>query len=160
MPPPLHPPTGSKGISSVFPESFISFISASSFTSLLFSPFPRPFKQKQKKMEGNQGLTNAKQEFMKAVNYPSKIKCVSIVYENQGRGWGETRKVVLKLNYVQDEYKEFLNLLDLTYKGGFSDQELYGIVLFEDGSWLSRVEYDGSLQWKHNISPVIPPECL
>lgn len=111
-------------------------------------------------MEVNQGLTNAEQEFMKAVNYPSKIKCVSILYENQGRGWGETRKVVLKLNNVQDEYKEFLNLLEFTYRGGFSGQELYGIVMFENGSWLSRVEYDGSLHWKHNISPVIPPECL
>jgi hypothetical protein len=41
-----------------------------------------------------------------------------------------------------------------------SGQELYGTVWLEDGTWLSRGEYDGSEWWEHNVLPPIPIECI
>lgn len=46
-------------------------------------------------------------------------------------------------------------LLDIEYDAGYGTQEVYGTVLFNDGSWLSRGEYDGSEWWDYNQSPTI-----
>jgi hypothetical protein len=34
------------------------------------------------------------------------------------------------------------------------------LVWLDDGTWLSRGEYDGSEWWEHNQLPTIPYECL
>ncbi len=102
-------------------------------------------------------MSNAKKELLEAVKDTAKIKCASIFYE----GWeNEASKKVLKLNHTNDEYNEFLNSLDFEYDSGYGGQELYGIVWLEDGTWLSRGEYDGSEWWEHNVLPDIPSGCL
>ena len=40
--------------------------------------------------------------------------------------------------------------LDVDYDDGYGSQNLYGLVLFDDGTWLSRYEYDGSECWEYN----------
>jgi hypothetical protein len=102
-------------------------------------------------------MSNAKQELLEAVKDTAKIKCASIAH----RRWeDEASKKVLKLNHTNDEYNEFLNSLDFEYDSGYGGQELYGTVWLEDGTWLSRGEYDGSEWWEHNVLPAIPAECL
>lgn len=102
-------------------------------------------------------MPNARKELIRVLKNTAKIKCASIAY---GRWEDEAIKKVLKLNHTKDEYKEFLNSLDFEYNSGYGGQELYGTVWLEDGTWLSRGEYDGSEWWEHNVLPDIPTECL
>ena len=102
-------------------------------------------------------MANARKELLEAVKDTAKIKCASITYERWGN---EGSKKVLKLNYTNDEYNEFLNSLDFEYDSGHGLQEICGTVWLEDGTWLSRGEYDGSEWWEYNALPTIPVECL
>lgn len=43
-----------------------------------------------------------------------------------------------------------LEKLDVVYNNGFGSQQLFGYVLFNDNTWLSRHEYDGSEWWEYN----------
>ena len=102
-------------------------------------------------------MANAKQELLDAVKDTAKIKCASI----RNRRWeDEASQKTLKLNHSEEDYNEFLNSLDFTYDDGYGGQELYGTVWLEDGTWLSRGEYDGAEWWEHNVLPAIPAECL
>lgn len=88
-------------------------------------------------------MANAKQELLNAVKETAKIKCAFIRYEK----WSDkASQKTLKLNYSENEYNEFLNSLDFSYDDGYRGQELYGTVWLEDGTWLSRGEYDG-FEW-------------
>lgn len=102
---------------------------------------------------------NAKQELLDAVEETgSKIKCAVIRYS---RYWEEESfTVFLKLNYSEKDFNKFLNALDFHYDDGYGSQELFGTVWLEDGTWLSRAEYDGSEWWEHHALPDIPEECM
>ena len=101
---------------------------------------------------------NAQVELLERLEFGAKIKCASIQYED---GYFSNPKyMVLKLNYSENEYEAFLKSLDFNYDHGYGMQYLYGTVWLEDGTWLSRGEYDGSEWWEHNILPEIPEECL
>ena len=102
-------------------------------------------------------MSNARKELLEAVKDTAKIKCASIAY---GRWEREANKKVLKLNYTNEEDEAFLNSLDFEYDSGYGGQELFGTVWLEDGTWLSRGEYDGSEWWEHNVLPPIPESCL
>jgi hypothetical protein len=43
--------------------------------------------------------------------------------------------------------------LDFEYDDGYGEQVLFGYVVFKDGTWLSRSEYDGSEWWEYNTTP-------
>lgn len=94
---------------------------------------------------------NAKKELLLELANTAKIKCATIAHY---RG----REASLKVNHTEEEYKEFIDSLDFDYYDGYGSQELFGIVWLSDGTWLSRVEYDGSEWWKHNYCPEIPYE--
>ena len=105
-------------------------------------------------------MANAKEELLDAVKDTAKIKCASILYETWEDWEDNTSQKTFKLNHSEEDYNEFLNSLDFTYDDGYGCQELYGTVWLEDGTWLSRGEYDGSEWWEHNVLPTIPEECL
>lgn len=42
---------------------------------------------------------------------------------------------------------------NILYDNGYGGQELYGVITFTDGTWLSRGEYDGSEWWEYNKLP-------
>ena len=103
-------------------------------------------------------VMNAQVELLERLEFGAKIKCASIQY---GDGYfTEPKCMVLKLNYSENEYEAFLKSLDFNYDHGYGMQYLYGTVWLEDGTWLSRGEYDGSEWWEHNMLPEIPEECL
>lgn len=54
---------------------------------------------------------------------------------------------------------DVLEKLDVVYDDGFGSQHLFGYVLFNDNTWLSRNEYDGSEWWKYN-HPLTVEEVL
>ena len=102
-------------------------------------------------------MSNAKQELLHVLKEKAKIKCASILYDKWG---GKKSKKVLKLNYSDKDYDIFLDSLNFEYDGGYGSQELYGTIWLENGTWLSRSEYDGSEWWNYNILPPISKECL
>jgi hypothetical protein len=103
-------------------------------------------------------LTNAGQEFLEDTK-GTPVKCAKIIH---GSEWDDDRKeYILKLNYTQSDFEDFINALnDVNYDSGYGGQRLFGLVWFEDGTWLSRGEYDGSEWWIHNSLPQIPKDCL
>ena len=52
--------------------------------------------------------------------------------------------------------EDFFALKPVEYDSGFGGQEIAKdlIVVFTDGSWLERYEYDGSECWEYNESPI------
>lgn len=57
-----------------------------------------------------------------------------------------------------EEWDKFLKSLDFEYDDGYGSQILYGTVWLNDGTWLSRGEYDGSEWWELNVCPELPIE--
>ena len=98
-------------------------------------------------------ITNAKDEFIKIIKGLPKVKCALIYYEAEGVS-------TLKVGHSIEDWVKFTYSLDFEYDSGWGGQNLFGVVWFEDGSWLERAEYDGSEWWKHKICPVIPEELL
>lgn len=103
-------------------------------------------------------MENAKQELLEILKDKSPIKCVDI-YKDVYRP-KDKKEIILKQYYTESDYENFLSMLDFDYDSGYGIQELYGTVWLEDGTWLSRGEYDGSEWWIYNISPDIPKKCL
>lgn len=71
-------------------------------------------------------------------------------------GGFNTKKALLKPDYSNQDLEKFEK--DVTnlgqYDEGYSSrQNLFGDVVFKDGTWLSRREYDGSEWWHYNIKP-------
>jgi hypothetical protein len=54
---------------------------------------------------------------------------------------------------IEEVYELFK---DVTYHDGYGRQYLYGTVMFTDGEWLERREYDGSEWWEHITPPTRP----
>lgn len=63
------------------------------------------------------------------------------------------KRVVLNKDYTEDQYIDFLTKLHFEYDNGFGGQELFGEVVFNDGTWLERGEYDGSEWWDFKKCP-------
>jgi hypothetical protein len=96
---------------------------------------------------------NARRELEIALR-GNAMKCARIELET-----GE-KVFLLKVDYTEQDRQAFMESLDLEYDNGYGGQELFGFVWLEDGTWLSRGEYDGSEWWEYNISPEIPSELL
>lgn len=62
-------------------------------------------------------------------------------------------EVILKPGYTIEELENVLNTIDILYYSGYGTQEIYGVVVFKDNSWLERREYDGSEWWSHKVLP-------
>jgi len=104
-------------------------------------------------------MANAKEELLNILVNTAYMKC-AVIYDRHELD--EDRKIIklLKVNYTEKEYLDFINGLDFKYDSGFGGQELFGTVWLLDGTWLSRGEYDGSEWWEHNKLPEIPKELL
>jgi len=101
---------------------------------------------------------NARKELEDVLKSKAFIKCALIWADDY---WdGRQKRAVLKTNHNAFDYENFLKELDFDYDSGFGSQILHGCVWLEDGTWLSRGEYDGSEWWEHNIMPPIPTDCL
>lgn len=81
----------------------------------------------------------------------------SIAYA--GLGFGD-RDIYLRSSRTEEDEMKFLEFLkSVDYDPGYGWQELYGIIVFEDGSWLERWEYDGSEGWSHKHTPSEKDVC-
>lgn len=48
-----------------------------------------------------------------------------------------------------------IDQLDFTYDSGYGTQKLFGVVFFNDNTWLDRGEYDGSEWWDYITTPTL-----
>lgn len=94
---------------------------------------------------------NAKQELLQMLKGKPKVKCAKI--------YTDEREIILKIGWNKEDWENLLKQMDFGYYNGYGGQELFGLVWFEDGTWLSRGEYDGSEWWEYNKQPNIPKEC-
>ena len=87
---------------------------------------------------------NAKKEFLEEIK-DKQVVCAKIGKEcdYQDYHWN-----ILKEGYTQEEFDTFCNSLDFEYDSGYGGQELFGVILFEDG-YSERHEYDGSECWEY-----------
>jgi hypothetical protein len=104
-------------------------------------------------------MSNAKTELLEALENKAELKCAKITkgysYDNE-----EKPTYRLKLSYSKEDLEKFLNLLSFDYDSGFGGQELFGTLWLNDGTWLSRGEYDGSEWWEHNTLPEITDDLI
>lgn len=60
----------------------------------------------------------------------------------------------LRSNHTESDELRFLKILaSIDYDNGYGGQELFGTIVFKDGTWLERGEYDGSEWWEHRKHP-------
>jgi len=74
-----------------------------------------------------------------------------------GCPWGDDPDtLILPMRFGPDQERLLWEFLDRQYDSGYGEQKLFGIVWLQDGSWLTRGEYDGKEWWEHNKRPLIP----
>lgn len=56
---------------------------------------------------------------------------------------------VLRPNHTEQEKEDFFRSLNFEYDKGYGCQFVYGVIVFNDGTWMSRGEYDGSEWWEY-----------
>lgn len=85
---------------------------------------------------------NARKEILKTLEGMPKVSAFRITHEN--------------FLFKGTEFtEEVLECFDFEYDAGYGSQELFGCILFEDGSWLEREEYDGSEWWEYHRAPTV-----
>jgi len=91
-------------------------------------------------------MRNAKDELLEHIEN-RKVKHVHIIYGDYFRS---NEKI------ISGSLESVIERLDFEYDSGYGGQELFGHIWYQDGTWSSRGEYDGSEWWEHNKCPEIP----
>lgn len=103
-------------------------------------------------------MANAKKEFLEHIG-DRLVTCAKLNYGefyNDETQEYETTHINLPVSYTPEQYQEFLKSLDFKYDDGYGAQNLFGTIWYNDGTWSSRGEYDGSEWWEYNKCPEIP----
>jgi hypothetical protein len=70
---------------------------------------------------------------------------------------GDRKVSFISINFkdrkIRGSLDHCLPQLDFEYDSGYGGQELFGYIWYEDGTWSSRGEYDGSEWWEHVSRP-------
>lgn len=73
--------------------------------------------------------------------------------------WGHiscnNKEALLKPGYTKEDLEKYKGAIERIgdYDNGFGSQKLFGVVVFKDGTWLERREYDGSEWWNYSYKP-------
>ena len=103
---------------------------------------------------------NAKEELLDTLKLDKNLDNVKCAYIYKlDSADGKEHEAVLKVEYSAEDFEKFLTSLDFTYNHGYGAQELFGNVWFNDGTWLSRSEYDGAEWWNLIACPEVPEKC-
>lgn len=71
-------------------------------------------------------------------------------------------KNIKDIEYIGNEegtleltWSRFKEVANFEYDAGYGGNEIASdlVIVFKDGTWLSRAEYDGSEWWHYNIAP-------
>ena len=79
---------------------------------------------------------------------------VEVIFRNSSFSAGKVD------SWQKGNWEDFAKLADRKYDEGFGCAEVEDVmIIFKDGSWLERYEYDGSEWWEYKKIPVIPSNC-
>ena len=95
-------------------------------------------------------MKNAQKEFAEHTS-GKEVKCAIVTRHDD-----DTVVACLKVGYTNDDYKEFLRLLDFEYDSGYGIWTLEGTIWYADGTSSDRREYDGAEWWEYMGAPQIP----
>ena len=99
---------------------------------------------------------NAKDEFKRHTkDAGAAVKCAHVKIDRSAYD-DMSNAHLLREGYKQADYDAFLALLDVEYDDGYGGQQLYGTIWYENGTWSTRGEYDGSEWWEHHKVPGLP----
>lgn len=59
----------------------------------------------------------------------------------------------LRFKNHSDFLTQIVDLQAINYDNGYGGQELFGLIVFTNGSWIERYEYDGSEWWEYKETP-------
>ena len=104
-------------------------------------------------------MANARDELLENLIKKTEVKCAKIL-NTDDCNTKDKIQIKLKVGYTPTDWLKFLNNLNFDYDEGYGGQELFGIILFKDGSWLERYEYDGSESWVHKYCADIPIDLI
>ena len=94
---------------------------------------------------------NYKPTSLRAKDFVDSIAFAKVQY---GDGFDEALLLTLRSNRTREEELEFLEgLASIEYDNGYGGQELFGTIVYKDGTWLERGEYDGSEWWEYRKLP-------
>jgi len=64
------------------------------------------------------------------------------------------------INEFRTDWKTFSKYADFEYDNGYGAQSILRdlVIVFNDGSWLERHEYDGSEWWEYKTCPIVMSE--
>ena len=99
--------------------------------------------------------TNAREEFIEHIGN-REVLCAKLTTNEHE--WEGSQTFLLKKNYTELDYLNFLSQINYIYDSGYGGQELFGTIWYKDGTWSIRGEYDGSEWWEHVSKPEIPKE--
>ena len=100
---------------------------------------------------------NAREEFVKHVGNRT-VKCAHIT---RGGEWYDNRsEYLLSVGYSATDKEKFLSSINWNYDSGYGGQEVFGTIWYNDGTWSSRGEYDGSEWWEYHSVPCIPEPLM
>ena len=93
-------------------------------------------------------------ETIVAKDFAKSIKFAKVYYHSYYDEEDEGPMATLRsTRTAEDELKFLKDLESINYDSGYGSQELFGIIMFKDGTWLRRHEYDGSEYWEKIIIP-------
>lgn len=83
------------------------------------------------------------------------VNSIAFAKIQYGNDYDDDRCIIeLRSNRTQQDEQSFLETLaSINYDNGYGGQELFGTIVFKDGTWLERGEYDGSEWWEHRKLP-------
>ena len=96
--------------------------------------------------------------------YKVKVRCMEIILlESDGQymsKWSseKTSKFYLKEYYTEDEFNDFLDVLNFEYDDGTSRNRFHGNIWYTDGTWSHYTESEFS-GWEHYECPRVPDNC-
>lgn len=82
----------------------------------------------------------------------SRVKFARVVCCNEYCE-GEICATLKSKRDLEDEQEFYNTLNSMIYDAGYGSQQLFGVIVFNDGTWLERREYDGSEWWTKNTIP-------
>lgn len=66
-------------------------------------------------------------------------------------------KAILKSTRTVEDETNFIRVLhSIDYDDGYGIQQLFGVIVFKNGTWMERREYDGSEWWEYYRVPTEP----
>jgi hypothetical protein len=99
-------------------------------------------------------MENAKTEFLNHVG-STKVTWAEVFIEPSYQHT-ERKPIVafLPKNYSDDQWNFFLNHIDVQYDSGYGTMYLWGRIMYDNGTWSDRGEYDGSEWWQLHELPI------